>query len=170
MRLIGAGDLEFDGLRAGCEQQAVERELVAIAERHAARFRIDRGDARVEPEVDAGVLIKILAAQRQPVLRRIAGEIILGEVGTVDRHRAVTAEHGDGAGKSLAAKRLGRREAGRTAADDDEFLRRRRAAMGHRGFRRLALALDDDLVPIARDVPHRQRIQRRWSGRLARAK
>ena len=87
------------------------------------------GDVRVEPEIDAGVLIKVLAPQRQPVLRCTAGEIILGEVRPVDRHRAVIAEHGDGAGKALAPKRLGRREAGRTAADDDEFFRRRRAAM-----------------------------------------
>jgi hypothetical protein len=74
MRLVRARNLQFDRLGAGREQQPVERQFVAIAQRDAASLRIDRGDIRVQPEIDAGVLIIILAPQRQPVLRRVAGE------------------------------------------------------------------------------------------------
>ncbi len=129
VRLVRARNLQFDRLGAGREQQPVERQLVAIAERDGARLRIDRCNVGVEPEIDARVLIIVLAPQRQPILGCTAGEVILGEVRPVDRHRAVIAQHGDGAGKALAPKRLGGRKAGRTTADDDEFFRRRRAAM-----------------------------------------
>ena len=63
MRLLGAGDRQFDWLGAGREQQPVEWQPVAIAQRHAARLRIDRGHIGVEPEVDAGVRVVILAGR-----------------------------------------------------------------------------------------------------------
>ncbi len=58
---------------------------LAVGERDLARLGIDRGDVAVQPEVDAGLGIETVRTQRHPVLRRAAGEIILGQVRPIDR-------------------------------------------------------------------------------------
>jgi hypothetical protein len=45
-----------------------------------ARFGIDRGDAAFKPKLDAGLGVLTVRTQRQPILRRAAGQIILRQV------------------------------------------------------------------------------------------
>ena len=65
------------GLGAGRQKQAIEGNLLAVGEHDVARADLDRGDGRVKAKVDAVVGIEALVAQRQPLLRRPAGEIVL---------------------------------------------------------------------------------------------
>ena len=77
--------------------------------------------------------IELVRPQRQPILRRAAGEIVLRQVGPVDRRRGVAAQHDDAAAEAAPPQHLGRRKARRPAADDDDPSRRIRVSRG-RGF------------------------------------
>ena len=88
--------------------------------------------------------IKLVGAQRQPILRRAAGEIILGQIGPVDRRRAIVAQHHDAAAIVAPPQHLGRGEAGGAAADDDDLAGRIRRRGPAARFWLLALVLDED--------------------------
>src|SRR6185436_11077964 len=57
-------------------------------------------------------------AERDPLLGSVAGEIVLGQVGPVDRWLLADQRHRTGV--ALAAQDLGRRGAGRARAEDDD--------------------------------------------------
>ena len=97
MRLIGARDRQANRLGAGGEQQPVVRDLAPVGERDLARTRVDTGDVRLEPQVDAVLRIEAVRTQRHPILGRLAGEVVLGEVRPVDGRRVVIAQHDDAA-------------------------------------------------------------------------
>ena len=124
VRLVGARDRQADRLGAGCEQQPIVRNLAPVGERDLARARVDTGDVRLETQVDAVLGIEAFRAQRHPILRRVAREIVLGEVRPVDGRRVVIAQHDDAALVLLAPQHLRSRETGGASADDDDLLRR----------------------------------------------
>src|SRR5690606_24639553 len=72
-----------------------------------------------QAQVDPVLRIEVLTLHRNPLFRCLAGKVVLGKIGAVDGWRLVIADHADDALISLAAQPFGRREAGRTATDDD---------------------------------------------------
>ena len=97
MRQIRPRDRQPHRLGPGGEQEPVVGNAASVGEPHLARPRLDAGDLRAEPQVDAVLRIERGAAQRHPRLGRGAGEIVLGEVGPVDGRSLVVAEHDDAA-------------------------------------------------------------------------
>ena len=120
--LVGAGDGQANRFCSGCQQQPVVRDRASIREDDLARAYIDAGDVRVETQVDVVLRIEALPTQRHPVLRRFAGEIVLGKIWPVDRRRFIVAEHDNAALILFAPQALGRGKACRAAADNDDFL------------------------------------------------
>ena len=162
------GNRQAHGLRAGRQQQPVVGDLAAVGQRDLARARIDGGDVGLEPQVDAVLGVEVVAAQRHPFLGRVAGEIVLGEVGPVDRRGVVVAQHDDAALVLLAPQHLGRREAGSAAAHDHDPVRRRRPPAWRAGLASVcALLRDEDLAVALLDRPAVDRAERRRAQRLA---
>ena len=93
-----------------------------VGERDFARAGVDGRDGRIQAKVDGIVGIKTLVAQRQPIFLRAAGEIVLRQIGPIDRRRIVAAQHDDAALVFLPAQHLGRGEPRRAAADDHDFV------------------------------------------------
>ena len=120
VRRLGAGEGRGHGLGAGRQKQAIVRKLVAGRERDFARAGVDGGDGRIQAKVDGIVGIELGVAQRQPVFRRAAGEIILGQIWPIDRRRVVAAQHDEIALVFLPPQHLGRGESSRAAADDHD--------------------------------------------------
>src|SRR6266496_4042112 len=82
-----------------------------------ARIDIDAGDSRLQAQVDPRVGVKALVPQRYPLFRRSAGEVVLGQVGSVDGRRRVVAQHHDAALEPPATQHFRGRETRRAAAD-----------------------------------------------------
>ena len=170
MRLVGARDRQADRLGAGREQQPVVGDRAPVGEHDLARTRIDAGDVRLEPQIDAVLGIEAVRAQRHPILRRAAGEIVLGQVRPVDGRRIVVAQHDDAALIVLAPEHLGRREAGRAAADDHDPVRRStRWLAAWLRFRLRPLLAHEDLAVALLDRPARDGAQGRGAQGFARA-
>ena len=72
-----ARDRQAHRLRPGRQQQTVVGNSFATGENHVSGLGIDRCDLGAEPQIDTRVGVEILGAQRQPVLGRAAGEIVL---------------------------------------------------------------------------------------------
>ncbi len=122
MWLVGAGDGQANRFGSGRKQQPVVGNPAPVGEYDLARARIDAGDVRIETQVDIVLCIKAFPAQRNPILRRFAGEIVLGKIGPINRRRFVVAEHDDAALILFAPQSFGRGETGRAAADNDDLL------------------------------------------------
>ena len=123
VRQVRAGDREPHRFGAGREQQPVVRDHAAVGECHRVVFRIDRRDVDLQAQIDMVVAVKVIRPQRQPVLRRAAGEIVLRKVRAVDWRRIVVAQHHDAALIILPPQHLGGSESGRAAADDHDPVR-----------------------------------------------
>ena len=93
MRLVGTGYRKPHWLRARRQQQSVVRHPFASGENEFAGLRIDPRDFTVEPQFNSVRGIEIVRPQRHPVHRRGAGQIILGQIRTVDGRRGIVAEH-----------------------------------------------------------------------------
>ena len=160
MRQVRAGDRQADRLGAGREQQPVVSDPRAIAKHDLARTRVDASDVRLEPKLDAVLGIEAVRPQRHPFLRRIAGKIVLGQIRSIDGRRIVVAQHDDASLILFATQFLGRGEAGRSSADDDNCGRgsgRRQGAVLPFWLRQLLLVLHEDLaVAAARHSSTRQ--------------
>ena len=78
---LGAGEGRGDGLGAGREKQAIERNGVAVGKLNFMRADVDCSDGRVQTQVDRIVGIKALIAQGQPFFWRVAGEIVFRQIG-----------------------------------------------------------------------------------------
>ena len=111
--------------------------------------------------------IEVVRPQRQPILRRAAGEIILGQIGPIDRRRGVVAHHDDAAAKTAPAQHFGRRKSGRAAADDDDLVGRIRLRRHGARLRLLALLRDEDAAAALFHRPAIDRAERRRPRRLA---
>ena len=150
VRQIGARERQLHRLGAGRQQQRVEGQRRAVAERQLLGARIECGHLGLEPERDVVFRVPVVAAQRHPVLRRAAGQIVLRQVGAIDGRSIVIAQHGDAAGKTAPPQHLGSGKAGRPAADNDDALGGWSSL-----FRRrlLFLARDDDFAAALFDTP-----------------
>ena len=161
MRQIGAGDAEPDGLGSGRQQQPVEGGRLAAGD-DLALLRVDAGDLGIEMQIDAVFGVIGIRAQRQPIFRRAAGEIILREIGPVDRRGAFVAVHRDAAAEAAPPQHFGRRKACRAAADDDDpvgavFCR---GGLGRGlGFRLRQFLFDENLAVALFDLPAIDRAQ-----------
>jgi hypothetical protein len=159
MGLVGAGNGEPNRLRAGREQQPVVGDLIAVTEHEVARARLDRGDSRVEPQLDSGLRIKTAGPQRHPVLCRSTGKVVFRKVGAIHRRSLVVAQHHELALIPLPAEHLGRGETGGAAADDHDPIRRsaRRSSGSFRNPLHLLSNEDFPILPL--DGPERDRAE-----------
>ena len=71
-------------------------------------------------QVDFLPLVEFRRAQRKPTFRRRSGKIVLRQVRPVVWRVSVSAEHGKASAIATAAQHLGRREARRSSADNDD--------------------------------------------------
>jgi hypothetical protein len=163
--LIGSRDRQPHRLGAGRQQQAIIGNAGAVGDQHLARLGIDGGHFGIQTQVDFGLRIKAVRTQRQPILRRAAGEIVLRQVGTVDRCCGFAAQHDDAAAELLPPQHLRRGESRRTPADDDDCSGRIEEALAAR-LRLVALLPDHDAIALLLDLPHRKRAQRRRARRF----
>src|SRR6266481_4525028 len=123
MRKIAARNAEVDRFGAGGEEQRAEALLGAVCEPDFADLRIYRDRAGAELQLDPLFPVEIGRAQRYPLLRRVAGQVVLRQIGSIIRSRVIGAQHRDRAGIALAPQHLGRGVSRRTAAEDDDRLR-----------------------------------------------
>ena len=101
-REIRAGNRQLDGLRARGDDQRVERNLLLPGDDHAAAH-VDAAcfDAH---DPNAMLLVEARRPERDPLLGRVAGEIILGEVRPVVWRAFVGLDDHDRACVSAASK------------------------------------------------------------------
>ena len=75
-------------LGAGGEQQRVIGMATAVHELHVPALGVDRGDGRVQLQVDAVLLVERRRAQRIRLRGRSAGEEALRKIGAITRPRS----------------------------------------------------------------------------------
>ena len=119
MRQIGPRHLQPDWFGVSGEQKFVEAELFAAAEHDMAPGDIDRRRGCAEPQLDAVIDVKLRWAQRNPLLRRGAREVILGQVGSIVRCCCIVADDGHATGIALTTQHFGSGIAGPAAANDN---------------------------------------------------
>src|SRR5690606_30069850 len=95
----------------------------AVTGHRFATPRIDLDDLTAETKLDRVPLVESCGAKRQPLVRRVAREIVLRKVRAVDRQILVVAQHHEPALVAFAPEPLRGREPGRPAADDDDASR-----------------------------------------------
>ena len=133
--------------------------MFAAGDHDLARLRVDADDFGVEAQFDAVLGVELVRPQRQPILRRAAGEIVLRQVGPVDRRRGILAQHDDAAAEAAPPQHLGRRKARRTAADDDDVSEARPSMRRPPRLGLLALFLDENPAVALLDLPAVNRAQ-----------
>ena len=89
LRSVGAGNRRPHRIGASRDQQRAELPMRAIVERHGARRRIDRGHATAQLQIDAALAVQIRRPQRNPVVLRFAGQVVLRQVRPIDRRIVV---------------------------------------------------------------------------------
>jgi hypothetical protein len=153
MRLVGSRNTQPHRLGAGRQQQPVVTQAFAPRDNDFASLGIDTANRGLAAQIDAVFGIEIVGAQRQPIVRRAAGEVILRQIGPVNRRRIVIAQHHDAAAVLAPQQHFGGGKAGGATADDDNSLRRVRFG-GFAARLRLLALLPHDNAPVARlDVP-----------------
>ena len=105
----------------------------------------------MKPEIDGVVAIEFGRAKRQPILGRAAREIVLGQVGPVDRRGIVGGQHDDLPLVLPPAQHFRGGEAGGAPADDHDLPRLAGSAGGRK--RLCALLADNDLAVALIDQP-----------------
>src|SRR5690606_40641566 len=88
----------------------------------ATHGRVDRQDFAAQAQVDALVAVGLRVLQRDPLLRRGAGQVVLGQVGPVAGQVGVGAGHGQRAVVAELAQAVGGGVGGGAAADDQDFV------------------------------------------------
>ena len=156
---VEAGVGELVGLAAGRDQQPVEREELARRAVHLARGGIDPRHLGRELEFDSVLGVPIVAAQPQPLLGRISGEIILGKVGPVAWGVGIRAEDRYLAVKAEAAQLVGAGEARGASSNDDDLADVGAGGRGG-GGPVLDFAADERAVAFDLDQPAIDRVER----------
>ncbi len=121
VRLVGAWDRQAARFCTHCQEQPVERNRAAVTERHLASAGVQTNNFCAETKLDVVFAIEAGFAQRHPIFWGFACQVILREIGPIDRCGAVVAEHHDAALKFLAAKLFCRGEAGGSTTHDHDF-------------------------------------------------
>src|ERR1700677_4199607 len=115
--------------------------------------------------------IEAIWAQRNPLLRSAAGEVVLGQIRPVDRRDILIAQHDDGSLEPLAPQFVGGRIAGRATPDDHDSFRLFARGLAARRCRRLcALLTYEDLTVALLDRPACDGIKSRSARGLAGSK
>ena len=127
---------------------------------------VDGGDARSKLQVDIAIAIELRRAQRNPRLRCVAREIVLGKIRPIVRDRFIRAQHRDTTGVAFAAKRFGRGVTGCATPDDDHRGRHRRGRSRRPRADHVELAANESLSIPLLDAPARHRVERRRAQRL----
>jgi hypothetical protein len=156
-------------LGAGREQQSAKLERAAVVELDPAARGVDRRHATAEEEANFPLLVEFRGVKGDPIFRRGAGEIVLGEVGPVVRHLVLGADHRERALVALPAKPLRCGVARGARADDHHRRRVGRDFAVWRG-RKLAcgkLAGDEEHPVALLDSPASDGVERRSAQRLA---
>ena len=96
-------DVELDRIGARREQQLVVALRLPVVEHDALALRVDRRHAHAELQPDPMLGEELAWAQRQPLLRRVAGEVIFGEIGPIDGRRGIGPDHDELAAVTLAS-------------------------------------------------------------------
>ena len=112
VRFVRAGDRQAHRISSGGEEDRVEGAPRSVAERERLRLRVERGDA-LHLQLDV-----LRNRKRQP--RRVAGEVVLRQIGPIDRRFG--AIHDDRAGVAAAAEHVRARGAGSTRANDGDVM------------------------------------------------
>ncbi len=118
-----AGDGGAHRFGPGCKKKPIEGDFLPVGERDLVRLNVEADNGRSEPQVDGVVRIEARRAKRDPLLRRAAYKIVLGQVGPVDRRRIVAAEHDDFAPVFPPPQHLRGGEPGSASADDHDSIR-----------------------------------------------
>jgi hypothetical protein len=89
VRKIAAGNVEVDRFGAGGEEQRAEALPGAVCEPDFAGLGIDCDRTGAELQLDPLLAIKIGRAQRDPFLRRVAGQVVLRQIGSIIWSRVI---------------------------------------------------------------------------------
>ena len=116
MRKIAARNAEVDRFGAGGEEQRAEALLGAVCEPDFADLGIYRDRAGAELQLDPLLAVEIGRAQRYPFLGRVAGKVVLRQIGSIIRSRVIGAQHRHRAGIAVTPQHLGRSVSRRDAA------------------------------------------------------
>ena len=119
VREVRPGELQPHRLGAGREDQGVESDRQAAAHFHGVAREIERGRTAAY-DLDVVVLVEASRTNWNPLLRRISGEVVLGQIWAVVWRVGVIVDHGHGAGESTASEHLRRRRPRGTSADDHD--------------------------------------------------
>ncbi len=120
---IGVVEPKKRGPRRLCasgQDHGVKRLTRAIYEDHLAGAQVEFADLGACSQIDVAGFVEGGVAQRHPVPRRLAGQVILGTVGPIIRRVRVGAQQGQVAVEAFASQHLCCGEARRAAADDDD--------------------------------------------------
>src|SRR3954468_20173031 len=112
-------------------------------------------------DADAVLVIEAGRANWDPLLGRIAGEIVLGEIGPVVGGALVVIYNDNLAVEGTASQHLGRRGSGGTRSDDYDFTQRRLwgpFGIGRRQWVALDLVAHDDGAAATLDTPTGDRV------------
>ena len=124
VRQIAAREIELDRIRTRREQQLVVAVRAPACHRHLLAGDVQGEHPLAEHQVDPVLVEELARAQRQPLLRRAACEVVLGQVRAIHRQGGVSADQLQLSAVALAAQRLARNVTGRTGAHDDNPARR----------------------------------------------
>ena len=116
---------------------------------------VDSQDLRLQPELDVTLAEPVAAAERQPGLGGGAGEVILGQVGTVLGRVAIRAQHPYAARIAETSKRIGTGQGRGATADDQDPVdigSQRRRGIRAVVFANIGLACFDDHAPARERV------------------
>ena len=103
-------------------------------------------------ELDTVFGIELVRAERQPILWRVAGEIILRQIGPINRGSGIVTDHDDATIEPAPPKHLGGCKAGCSSADNHNSPHAVCRWQGL-GFWLLALFLDEDSAAALLDFP-----------------
>ena len=150
------------------EEKAVERNCSSARETDLARGNVQTLCPHAKSKVDGVLGVKFLRAQGKPIFRRMACEIILGQIGSVDGRGFVVAQHDDVPAIIPSSQHFRRGESGSAPADNNDSLRAVGFRSGRRSRMRAFLNDEDFIIPLL-DPPGVNRGER-WSvQRLSRA-
>jgi hypothetical protein len=111
-------------LRASRNQQRTVVEFLAALQRHDAAAGVHAGCAIAYRKLDVHFAIERFVAQRDPLLGRVASEVILGQVRPIHWSRRLVRDQRDGTFVTETPQVLRARRTGSAASDDDDAGRR----------------------------------------------
>jgi hypothetical protein len=96
------------GTSAGGQQQRVVVQVPALAQGQRRTGGVEPGGVGVQQELDAVVGIPAGRVDREVLRSGLAGEVVLGQWGTLVGGHRLVADDGHGTVEALGAKRAGR--------------------------------------------------------------